>query len=101
MHQLLYPLSQNLQMPLMIVKLIVLKKVSVYYKMLHGKLVINVCLPVLKEIEERKEFLSEMEALGKGNEYRNKIQTEISQVCCGLIYDPCSLYFSVPLIFRK
>lgn len=36
---------------------------------------------VLKEIEERKEFLSEMEALGKGNEYRNKIQTEISQVC--------------------
>lgn len=42
--------------------------------------------PVLKEIEERREFLSEMEALGKGNEYRNKIQTEISQVCCRPIY---------------
>ena len=40
------------------------------------------CL-VLKEIEERKEFLSEMEALGKGKEYSNKIQTEISQVCAG------------------
>ena len=41
----------------------------------------NYDFPVLKEIEERKEFLSEMEALGKGNEYRNVIQTEISQVC--------------------
>jgi len=35
---------------------------------------------VLKEIEERREFLSEMETLGKGKEYRSKIQTEISQV---------------------
>ena len=38
---------------------------------------------VLREIEERREFLSEMEALGKGNEYRNRIQTEISQVSSG------------------
>jgi len=36
--------------------------------------------PVLKEIEERREFLNEMEAIGKGKEYRTKIQTEISQV---------------------
>ncbi|XP_065898590.1 UPF0193 protein EVG1 homolog [Dysidea avara] len=34
---------------------------------------------VLKEIDERREFLSEMEAIGKGKEYRSKIQTEISQ----------------------
>lgn len=39
------------------------------------------CFLVLKEIEERREFLSEMEAIGKGKEYRSKIQTEISQVC--------------------
>ena len=35
---------------------------------------------VLKEVDERREFLSEMEAIGKGKEYRSKIQTEISQV---------------------
>ena len=34
---------------------------------------------MLKEIEERKEFLEEMEALGKGEEYRARIMTEISQ----------------------
>nr|XP_046168006.1 UPF0193 protein EVG1-like [Oncorhynchus gorbuscha] len=33
---------------------------------------------VLDEIEERKEFLEEMTALGKGKQYRN-INTEISQ----------------------
>ena len=36
-------------------------------------------LVVLQEIEERKEFLEEMEALGKGEEYRARIMTEISQ----------------------
>ena len=35
---------------------------------------------VLKEIEERKEFLEEMEALGQGQKYRTKLMTEISQV---------------------
>ena len=35
---------------------------------------------ILKEIEERKEFLDEMEALGQGNNYRAKLTTEISQV---------------------
>ncbi|GAB1603381.1 hypothetical protein Ahia01_000619400, partial [Argonauta hians] len=32
-----------------------------------------------KEIEERKEFLEEMNALGQGNKYRTIIETEISQ----------------------
>lgn len=36
---------------------------------------------VVEEIEERKQFLAEMEALGQGKEYRHKIMTEISQVC--------------------
>ena len=35
---------------------------------------------VLKEIDERKEFLEEMEALGQGKNYRTKLMTEISQV---------------------
>ena len=35
---------------------------------------------VMKEIEERKEFLKEMEALGQGQKYRTKLMTEISQV---------------------
>ena len=35
---------------------------------------------VLKEIEERKEFLEEMETLGQGQKYRTKLMTEISQV---------------------
>ena len=35
---------------------------------------------VLKEIEERREFLEEMEALGQGKNYRAKVMTEISQV---------------------
>jgi hypothetical protein len=32
------------------------------------------------EIEERRQFLEEMEALGRGKEYRTRIATEISQV---------------------
>jgi hypothetical protein len=34
---------------------------------------------VMKEIEERKEFLEEMEALGQGHKYKTKLMTEISQ----------------------
>lgn len=34
---------------------------------------------VLYEIEERREFLTEMEALGQGQQYRSKITSEISQ----------------------
>lgn len=34
---------------------------------------------VLGEIEERRLFLSEMEALGQGREHHSKIMTEISQ----------------------
>lgn len=36
--------------------------------------------PVVKEIQERKDFLAEMEALGRGKQYRGLILTEISQV---------------------
>ena len=32
------------------------------------------------EIEERRQFLSEMEVLGQGKDYHTKIMTEISQV---------------------
>lgn len=35
---------------------------------------------VVKEIEDRKEFLSDMEALGHGKQFRTIILTEISQV---------------------
>lgn len=35
---------------------------------------------VVKEIQERKEFLADMEALGQGRQYRGIILTEISQV---------------------
>ncbi|KAK1341600.1 hypothetical protein QTO34_018015 [Cnephaeus nilssonii] len=35
--------------------------------------------PVVKEIQERKEFLAEMEALGRARQYRGIILTEISQ----------------------
>ena len=34
----------------------------------------------MKEIEERRQFLDEMEALGRGKQYRAQIMTEISQV---------------------
>lgn len=35
---------------------------------------------VVTEIQERKEFLAEMEALGQSKQYRGIILTEISQV---------------------
>lgn len=34
----------------------------------------------MKEVQERKEFLADMEALGQGRQYRGIILTEISQV---------------------
>lgn len=36
--------------------------------------------PVVREIQERKEFLAAMEALGQGRQYHGIILTEISQV---------------------
>ena len=36
--------------------------------------------PVVKEIQDRKEFLADMEALGQGRQYRGIILAEISQV---------------------
>lgn len=35
---------------------------------------------MVKEIQERKEFLADMEALGQGRQYRGIILAEISQV---------------------
>lgn len=35
---------------------------------------------VLNEIEERRQFLEEMNALGRGSQYHHIINTEISQV---------------------
>lgn len=35
---------------------------------------------VVNEVQERKEFLAEMEALGQGKKYRRIVLTEISQV---------------------
>ena len=57
-------------------------------------------LTVLQEIEERREFLTEMESLGKGKTYRSRIMSEISQVSIYtfsyftelLICNFCSLY---------
>lgn len=40
-------------------------------------------LSVVNEVQERKEFLAEMEALGQGKKYQRIILTEISQVCEG------------------
>ena len=37
-------------------------------------------LVVVEEIEERRQFLSEMEALGRDKEHHSKIMTEVSQV---------------------
>lgn len=36
--------------------------------------------PVVKEVQERKEFLADMEALGQGRQYQGIILAEISQV---------------------
>lgn len=40
--------------------------------------------PVMNEIQERREFLAEMEALGQGKKYQGIVLSEISQVCKGL-----------------
>lgn len=37
-------------------------------------------LSVVNEVQERKEFLAEMEALGQGKKYQSIVLTEISQV---------------------
>lgn len=36
--------------------------------------------PVYAEIEERREFLAQMQRLGRGKEYSARIEAEISQV---------------------
>ena len=39
-----------------------------------------VCILVQEEIDERREFLRDMEAVGQGEKYRSLIETQISQV---------------------
>ena len=57
---------------------------------------------VLKEIQEREDFLKDMEALGKADLYRNKIQTEISQVYIQLLYTHNTTELEhLPFLFRK
>ncbi|XP_072512162.1 UPF0193 protein EVG1 isoform X5 [Notamacropus eugenii] len=45
---------------------------------------------LVKEVHERQEFLAEMEALGRGKQYRGIILTEISQVGPALDPTTCS-----------
>ena len=42
-----------------------------------------IMLLVQSEIDERRKFLEDMEALGQSGKYRSIIATEISQVCVG------------------
>lgn len=56
-----------------------------YYKLLIT--VSYLYLSVTAEIQERWDFLEEMEALGRGKQYFNIINTEISQVTRDLQYE--------------
>lgn len=47
---------------------------------LPGALMAPLLCAVVKEIQDRKEFLAAMEALGQGKQYRGIILAEISQV---------------------
>ena len=49
--------------------------------------------PVQLEIEDRRRFLETMTKLGRAGEYRNKIETEISQVRLYLQFSQPSLSF--------
>ena len=42
---------------------------------------------VVKEVDERKEFLQQMKDIGKGDKYQTIIDTEISQVHIKQIYE--------------
>ena len=57
---------------------------------------------VMREIEERKEFLEEMEVLGEGQKYRTKLMTEISQVikdnnnnCLKVLTEPTKMAYQL------
>lgn len=52
----------------------------------------KICVLVVEEIEERRLFLSEMEALGQGKAHRNRIMTEISQVMLRYMFISISEY---------
>lgn len=49
-------------------------------RQLPGALMAPPLCAVVKEIQDRKEFLAAMEALGQGKQYRGIILAEISQV---------------------
>lgn len=55
---------------------------------------------VLEEIEERREFLDHMEALGKGKQVRSKILTEISMVSIDIYENNLTLckYYNYSII---
>ena len=60
-------------------KWISLMKVCTYINLSNEIIIKEFEFLVLKEIEERKQFLDDMKRLGKDQLYNNKISTEISQ----------------------
>lgn len=50
---------------------------------------------VVREIEERREFLEDMAALGQDKPHRNRIMTEISQV--GVKYNVICMYINIAI----
>jgi hypothetical protein len=55
---------------------------------------------VQQEIDERREFLSQMEAVGQGEKHRPLIETQISQVQTKMIYQDLFIIVSICLITR-
>ena len=53
---------------------------------------------VQEEIDERREFLKDMEALGQANKYRTIIETEISQVITDYMPVEDGSYYVMPSI---
>ena len=60
-------------------KWISLMKVCTYINLSNEIIIKEFEFLVLKEIEERKQFLDDMKRLGKDQLHNNKISTEISQ----------------------
>ena len=56
---------------------------------------------VVGEIEERRQFLAEMEALGQGKEYRHKIMTEISQVRTSEACQAITITYNVTFLTQR
>ena len=54
---------------------------------------------VVREIEERREFLQDMAALGQDKPHRNRIMTEISQV--PILYKAEIIFYYVGILFLQ